>query len=143
MVQASPLNPIMEIVDQGKHSLRVRLDHGRARDAKRIRPNRRVYQNGRDRSASDEDNPEKQRSLPAVEHTISMAGSTENSGLTPTALSQFPRAFRTPFPPPHLRQILAVFVDVLLVLDQLVLELLLQVDAWIARLRQAVNGVHH
>jgi hypothetical protein len=37
----------------------------------------------------------------------------------------------------------AVFINVLLVLDQLVLELLLQVNAFVAGLRQAVNGVHH
>ena len=36
-----------------------------------------------------------------------------------------------------------MLVDVLLVLDQLVLELLLQVDALVAGLRQAVDGVHH
>src|SRR5579871_4767178 len=48
-----------------------------------------------------------------------------------------------PFPVPNLRQVLAVLVDVLLVLDQLVLELLLQVDAFFAGPRHAVNGVHH
>jgi hypothetical protein len=31
----------------------------------------------------------------------------------------------------------------LLVLDELVLELLLQIDALVAGLRQAVDGVHH
>jgi hypothetical protein len=36
-----------------------------------------------------------------------------------------------------------VLVDVLLVLDELVLELLLQLDALVAGLRQAVDGVHH
>jgi hypothetical protein len=41
------------------------------------------------------------------------------------------------------RQILAVFVDTLLALDQLVLELLLQADAIVVGLRQAVDDVHH
>jgi len=44
---------------------------------------------------------------------------------------------------PNLGHILAMLVDVLLMLNQLVLELLLQVDALVAGLRQAVNGVHH
>jgi len=48
-----------------------------------------------------------------------------------------------PFPVPDFRHVLAVLVDVLLVLDELVLELLLQVDALVAGLRQAVDGVHH
>src|SRR5208283_563806 len=47
-----------------------------------------------------------------------------------------------PLPVPDLRHVPAVFVDVLLVLDQLVLELLLQVGALLAGLRQAVDGVH-
>ena len=34
-------------------------------------------------------------------------------------------------------------IDVLLVLDQLVLELLLQIDALVAGLRQTVDGIHH
>ena len=34
-------------------------------------------------------------------------------------------------------------VDVLPVLDQLVLELLLEVDAPVAGLRQAIDGIHH
>ena len=38
-----------------------------------------------------------------------------------------------PFPVTNLRQVLAVFVDVLLMFDQLVFELLLQVDALVAR----------
>ena len=48
--------------------------------------------------------------------------------------------FCAPFPVPNLRQVLAVFIDVFLVLDELVLELLLQVDALVARLRQPVDG---
>ena len=36
-----------------------------------------------------------------------------------------------------------MFIYVMLVLDELVLELLLQVDALVARLRQAVDRVHH
>ncbi len=50
---------------------------------------------------------------------------------------------RVPLPIPDFRHILAVLVDVLLVLDKLVLELLLQVDALVAGLRQTVDGVHH
>ena len=50
---------------------------------------------------------------------------------------------QTPFPVADFRHVFAVFIDVLLVLDQLVLELLLQVDALVAGLRQAVDGVHH
>jgi len=46
-------------------------------------------------------------------------------------------AFRAPMPMADFRQILAVLVDVLLVLDQLILELLLEVDALVACLRQA------
>jgi hypothetical protein len=42
----------------------------------------------------------------------------------------------------NLRQVFAVFGDVLLVFDQLAPELLLQVDALVAGLRQAVDGVH-
>src|SRR5450759_2227370 len=49
----------------------------------------------------------------------------------------------SPLPVPNLRQILAVRVDVLLVLDELVLELLLQMKALLACLRQAVDRVHH
>ena len=49
---------------------------------------------------------------------------------------------QVPLPMADFRQVFAVFVDVLLVLDQLVLELLLQVDALVAGLRQAVDGVH-
>jgi len=41
------------------------------------------------------------------------------------------------------RHVLAVPVDVLPVLDQLVLELLRQLDISIASLRQAVDSVHH
>src|SRR5487761_1405951 len=48
-----------------------------------------------------------------------------------------------PFPVADLRQILAVFVDILLVLNELVLKLLLQVDALGARLRQAIDHIHH
>src|SRR3984957_19679884 len=52
-------------------------------------------------------------------------------------------AATTPLPVADFRQVLAVSVDVLLVLDQLVPELLLQVDAPVAGLRQAVDGVDH
>src|SRR5512135_805762 len=48
-----------------------------------------------------------------------------------------------PFPVPDLRHVLTVLGDVLLVLDQFVLELLLQVDALVAGLRQTVDHVHH
>ena len=48
-----------------------------------------------------------------------------------------------PSPIPDFRQVLAVFVYVLFVRHKLVLELLLQVDALVAGLRQAVDGVHH
>lgn len=48
-----------------------------------------------------------------------------------------------PFPIPNFRQVFAVFINVLLVLDQLVPELLLQVNALIAGLWQAIDGVHH
>ena len=41
------------------------------------------------------------------------------------------------------RQVLAVFGDVLLVLDELVLERLLQGDSLVAGLRQAADGIHH
>jgi hypothetical protein len=47
-----------------------------------------------------------------------------------------------PFPISDFRQILAVDVDVLPVLDQLVLELLLQIHAGSARLGQAIDRVH-
>ena len=46
-----------------------------------------------------------------------------------------------PFPIPNFRQVLAVLVDGLLALDQLVLELLLQVAALVAGLRQVVVGL--
>src|ERR1039458_9098085 len=49
----------------------------------------------------------------------------------------------TPLPVPDLRQVLTVFINVLLMLDELVLELLLQVDALVAGLWQAIDGVHH
>src|SRR5665647_2799541 len=49
----------------------------------------------------------------------------------------------TPLPVSDFRHVFAVLVDVLLVLDKLVLELLLQVDASVAGLWQAVDGVHH
>jgi hypothetical protein len=48
-----------------------------------------------------------------------------------------------PLPIPNLRQVFAELIDILLVLAQLVLELLPQVNALIAGLRQAVDGVHH
>ena len=48
--------------------------------------------------------------------------------------------FCAPFPVPNLRQVLAVFIDVFLALDEIVLELLLQVDALVARLRRPVDG---
>jgi len=48
-----------------------------------------------------------------------------------------------PLPVPDFRQVFAIFFDVLLVLDKLVLELLLQVDALVAGPRQAIDGVHH
>jgi hypothetical protein len=48
-----------------------------------------------------------------------------------------------PFPISGFRQVLAVFINVLFVLDKLVLELLFQIDALTAGLRQAVNGVHN
>jgi hypothetical protein len=49
----------------------------------------------------------------------------------------------TPLPIPNFRHIFAVFINVLLMLDELVLELLLQIYALVARLRQAVDGVHY
>jgi len=49
----------------------------------------------------------------------------------------------TPFPVPDLRHVLAVFIDVLLVLDQLGLELLLEGDAFFSGLGQAIDGVHY
>src|ERR1700732_3101335 len=58
-------------------------------------------------------------------------------------LRRFACVGRAPLPVADFRQVLAAFVDVLLVLDQLVLELLLQVDALVTSLRQAVDGVHH
>jgi hypothetical protein len=48
-----------------------------------------------------------------------------------------------PLPVADFRHVLTVFVDVLLVLDQLVLELLLQVNAFVAGLWQAVDGIHY
>jgi hypothetical protein len=48
-----------------------------------------------------------------------------------------------PLPVPDFRQVLAVLVDVVLVLDKLVLELLSHIDALVAGLRQAVDGVYH
>jgi hypothetical protein len=48
-----------------------------------------------------------------------------------------------PFPVSDFQQVFAVFVDVLLVLNQLMLELLLQVDSLVAGLRHAVDGIHH
>ena len=51
-------------------------------------------------------------------------------------------AWTTPFPIPHFRQILAEFIDVLLVLDQLVLELLFKINASGSGLRQTINRVH-
>src|ERR1700681_933442 len=53
------------------------------------------------------------------------------------------RLARTPAPIANLRHVLAVSIDVLLVLDQLVAQLLLQVDACAAGLWQTVDGVHH
>jgi hypothetical protein len=47
-----------------------------------------------------------------------------------------------PLPIPDFQHVLAVFIDVLLVY-QLVLTLLLQIDALVAGLRHAVDGVHH
>ena len=41
------------------------------------------------------------------------------------------------------RQVLAAFVDVLLVLDQLVLELVFQINAPVTGLRQAIDSVHY
>ncbi len=49
----------------------------------------------------------------------------------------------TPSPVPDFGHVLAVLIDVFLVRDQLILELLLQVDALVAALRQAIDGVHH
>jgi len=43
----------------------------------------------------------------------------------------------------YFRQILAVFVDVLLVFDWFILQLLLQVNAFVAGVRQMVNGIYH
>jgi len=51
-------------------------------------------------------------------------------------LRQFAGIGRTPLPVPDLRQILAVLVDVLFMLDELILELLLEVDAPVAGLRR-------
>ena len=64
---------------------------------------------------------------------------TENRLWHPPGLRWFACVGRAPHPVTNLRQVLAVFVDVVLVLDQLVLELLLQVDALVASLRQAVD----
>jgi len=51
--------------------------------------------------------------------------------------------FRAPHPISDFGQVLAVQVDVSFVLDQLVPELLLQVDAPLAGLRHAIDCVHH
>ena len=48
-----------------------------------------------------------------------------------------------PLPIPNLRHVLAMLVDVMLVLDEFVLELLLQVRASRAQLRQPIDHVHH
>ena len=48
-----------------------------------------------------------------------------------------------PLPVPNFGHVLAVFVDVLLVSDQLIFELLFQVDSLLSGLRQTINGVHH
>jgi hypothetical protein len=70
---------------------------------------------------------------PAGDATSGDAGFTCSSTpiITDTAIA----ASSFPFPIPNLRHVLAVLVDVLLVLDQLVLELLLQVGAVVAGLR--------
>src|SRR5580698_10573995 len=47
----------------------------------------------------------------------------------------------SPLPVANFRHVFTVFIDVLLVLDQLVHELLLQVDPLVADLRHAVDGV--
>src|SRR4030081_819984 len=47
-----------------------------------------------------------------------------------------------PFPIADLRHVLAVAVDTLLVLDQLVLQLPLQINAFAARLWQTIDHVH-
>lgn len=49
----------------------------------------------------------------------------------------------TPLPVPDLRQVLTVFVDVLLMLDELILDHLLQIGPIGAQLRQAINHVLH
>jgi hypothetical protein len=48
-----------------------------------------------------------------------------------------------PFPVPDFRQVFAVFINVLFVFDQLVLELLFQINAHVVGMWQAVDGVHH
>ena len=55
---------------------------------------------------------------------------------------QIQRLGIAPFPVADLRHVLAVAVDVLFVLDQLVLQLPLQMNALAARLRQAIDDVH-
>ena len=54
---------------------------------------------------------------------------------SPNSPPPLPSPGIAPFPVSDFRQILPVFLDVLLVLDQLVLKLLLQVDALVADLR--------
>ena len=53
------------------------------------------------------------------------------------------RSVLIPFPVPDLRHVLAVFVDVLIVLDELVMHHLLQVCPLGAQLRQAIHHVLH
>ena len=48
-----------------------------------------------------------------------------------------------PLPIPDFRHVLAMFVDVFFVLDELVPKLLLEIDAFDARLRQPIDRVHH
>ena len=49
---------------------------------------------------------------------------------------------RSPFPITNFRQVLTVFSNVLRVLDKFVLKLLLEIDALVAGLWQAIDGVH-
>ena len=53
------------------------------------------------------------------------------------------RSVLIPFPVPDLRQVLIVFVDVLIVLDELVMDHLLQVGPLGAQLRQAIHHILH
>src|SRR5664279_2523588 len=53
------------------------------------------------------------------------------------------RSRLAPLPVADLGHVFAVLVDVQLVIDELVLELLLQVDALVAGPRHAIDGVHH